>query len=39
MSTTSAFDHMENKHTLYQEKKLYEKVCVFKRTRKKYNWF
>ena len=37
MSTIWAFDHRENKHTLYRRK---EKILwVFKGTRNKYNWF
>ena len=40
MSTIWGFDPIEDKHTLYWGKRLREKVLwIFKRTRKKYNWF
>ena len=34
-----AFDHKENKHTLYHGKQCMKNFALFKKTSKKYNWF
>ena len=39
MSTIWAFDRIENKHNLYRGKDCMKKLWIFKRARKKYNWF